>query len=123
MKLDEKLTRMKYLRDDYRRLEAEAKILKEEYKTLELEVMTELEDKDLNRAGNEVAMVALSEENMPTVDPIYWQEVRDWLTENDYTDCLPRRLNAAPIRELWAMGIEIPHVTPYVKKKLSLTSV
>lgn len=122
MSLDEKLTRMKYLRDDYRRLDAEANALKAEYKLLEEAVLQELQDTGMTQAGNTVARASMSEEVLPTVDPVHWDEVHAWLLENGYTDCLPKKLNSSPIRELWAMGIEIPHVTGYTKHKLSLTS-
>lgn len=122
MSLNDKITRMKRLRDQYRHLDAESNALKDEYKLLEAQVISTLQDTEMTKAGNEYATASLSEQEMPTVDPMHWQEVREWLAERDYNDCLPRSLNAASVRELWSMGIEIPHVTRYAKAKLSLTS-
>lgn len=121
--LNETLTRMKRLRDEYRHLDAEAKALKESYRDLEQQVIQHLSDAEMTKAGNDVAVVSLSEEDVPSVDPERWEDVRSYLIVNGYTDCLPKKLNAAPVRELWAMGINIPHVQPFTKKKLSLTSV
>ena len=122
MSLNEKITRMKRLRDDYRHLDAESKALKEVYKDLESQVIAELEDTEMTTAGNTAAQASLSEELVPSVDPERWNEVREWFIENGYEDCLPSSLKAASVRELWQMGLDIPHVRQYSKKKLSLTS-
>ena len=121
--LNSTLTRMKHLRDQYRHLDAESKALKEEYKALEMQVIEHLSDAEMTKAGNDLVTASMSEEELPTIDPMYWDEVREFLIENGYEDCLPRRLNSAPVKELWSMGIEIPHVTKYSRKKLSLTAV
>lgn len=123
MSLDEKITRMHYLRNDFRRLDAETKALKDEFKRLEDEVIQELVDTGMTRAGNAVATVSLSEEDLPSVDPEQWDELQEYLMENGYTECIPRRLNSAPVRALWQMGIELPGVSRYTKRKLSLTKV
>ena len=120
--MEEKITRMKYLRDDYRRLDAESKALKDEYRLLEEEVVNLLKDDNLVTAGNSVASVSMSTEDVPTVDPEYWEELRQWLFDNGYADCLTKSLKAASVRELWAMGIELPHVSRFPKTKLSLSS-
>lgn len=122
MKLNDKISRMKSLRDTYRMLDADAKALKEEYKLLEEEVIAELVDTEMTKAGNEVASVSLSEEDLPTVDPVQWEELREWIIENDYNELFPKKINSAPWRELVKMGVEIPFVTPYTKRKLSLST-
>jgi hypothetical protein len=122
MSLNDKITRMKSLRDSYRHLDAESKALKEEYKEIEALVMAVLYETEMTNAGNDVASVSMSEEDVPSVDAVHWEEVREWLVENDYNECFPKKLNSAPVRELWNMGVEIPHVTRFTKRKLSLTT-
>lgn len=105
------------IREQGRELEA----LKQQARELEENCVSIMDDAGLAKAGTGQANMSLSEEVCPSVDSDRWDEVRRWVLDNEYTQLLPRSLNASPFRELHEMGITIPHVGIFVKRKVSLT--
>ena len=97
--------------------------LKDHANALEDQIKTIMSDMALKKAGTELASISISETIVPTADPEHWNEIREWAIENDYQELLPRSLNQTSYRELLEMGIEIPHVTPFNKVKMSITKV
>ena len=116
--IDEMHTTRERIRDIKRTLDP----LEERMKELEEQVMHAMNEAGLKKAGSTRANVSLSTEEVPTVmDPdANWPEIFHYLVENDYLEILQKRLNAAAWRELKAQGIEIPHIQPYERVKLSL---
>ena len=118
--IEHRIKRLRYLREDIKRLEEEVKALKASKRDLELDVMDHMEEQGVTKLGTDFATVSISETEMPTVDSEHWPEVFAYLFENDYLEVMRRQLNSGAWAELKKMGIDVPHVTTFVNKKLNL---
>ena len=119
--LEDKIDKLYAARKDISEWNALVSDLKEEIKTLELEVVDSLNELGLSKAGTNTANISISSTIVPTVDSEFWTEIRQWIMDNDYDALLPRSLNQAAYRELVQMGIEVPHVESFEKMKVSVT--
>lgn len=115
-KIDELYELKAMIRAEMRRVNE----LKEIAVSLEEEIVTTMGDLALKKVGTDLASVSLSETIVPSADPEYWNDIRVWAIENDFQELLPRQLNQTSYRELLEMGIEVPHVEPFTKVKMSL---
>lgn len=118
--LESKIDRLQKLKEEIREWNALVNEMKTEANELESDITTIMSDLTLKRAGTKNASASLSESIVPSVDPAHWNDLRQWAVENDYQEILPRSLNQTSYRELLEIGIDIPHVEPYTKVKLSL---
>ena len=88
-------------------------------KELEHEIMSLLDEQGTKSAGvNGVATVSISETIVPTVED--WTSFHAYIRENNAFFLLNRATNAASYREALGLGNEIPGVTPFTKRSLSV---
>lgn len=52
-----------------------------------------------------------------------WEEIYDWISENDRFDLLGKSLNSRTVEELWENEVTIPGVGKVNVKKLSITKI
>lgn len=120
MDIEAKLAEAYDLREEKRacsRKEAEIKVRLD---AVLAEIADALEDQGLKKAGSGERTISVSYEDVPNVEPEYWPDVITWAVDNQFQQLLIRRLNGGAYRELKEMGMEIPHVTPYSRRKISL---
>ena len=67
------------------------------------------------------AKVSFSEERVFNIEAGKKDEVKQHLIDNDITYLMTWHLNNASLRDFEAMHDSLPHVEPYVKKKVSCT--
>lgn len=118
--LDQLIESLRHKTNQVRHLESELKALKNERDSVQLQVLDLLDEYGVKKAGTANATVSISEEIVPNVDPEQWEEVWKWAFEHGYTSLLRRQINSTSYRELLALGEEVPHVTPFTKRKLNL---
>lgn len=109
-------------REEYRYYSRQADAIKAEMTEAQnhcVDIMTAL---GLKKAGTANVTMSLSYEDVPNVDTEHWDELRLWAVENGYQAILPRSINAAPWRELKAMGIDVPFTSAFKKLKVSFKS-
>lgn len=114
---------MGILRETIRNADRANRVFKDELDELQTETIELMHKLGLKKAGTEKMSVSLSTEDTPSADPEQWQEIWKWIDANGYNSLIPKKLNAAPWRELKLMGIDVPHVGTFTKTKVSLTKV
>lgn len=72
----------------------------------------------LERAGNDRYLYAVSPEDFPTASD--WDQISQWIKENDGLFLLQKRLNAGAYRDLKNQGIEIPGIQNFQRHGLSV---
>ena len=118
--LEERIDEMYALRQEIREWNAVVREMQDQAAFLEEETTSAMADLGLSRAGTEKVTISLSSSIVPSVDPAHWNDIRAWAIENDFQELLPRSLNQTSYRELLEIGIEIPHVQPFEKQKMSV---
>ncbi len=70
------------------------------------------------KIGTDTATVTFSDETFYSVTD--WNNLYDYITENNAFHLLQRRLNGTPVRELFALGTELPFVDSFTRKKVGI---
>ena len=65
--------------------------------------------------------IAFTEETVFNTEADMKEQIRDWLFENNLQHLMTWSLNNAATRMHVELHGELPHITPYVKKKVSMT--
>lgn len=62
---------------------------------------------------------------IPSVVPVAedWEDIYDYIVENDRFDLLNRSLNQKATKELWEAGVKIPGIGRFNSKKVSITKL
>lgn len=120
MTINDKLRRMRFLRDDIRRVEAELKGLKGMFAALQTDVLDDMDAQGLTKISNEYATAFVKEEELPSVDSEHWPDVWRFLFEHGYLEVLRKQLNSTAWRELVKLGIDVPYVSTTTKRSLNL---
>lgn len=120
--LDQLIFKLKMAKKDLAHAEAEAKALRGTKNSLEMQLLEAMDELGLKQAGSSHGMVSLADETLPTVDKDRWEEVWTFIFQNGYLELLRRQLNSTAFKELQQLGVEIPGVTPFVRRNVNLRS-
>ena len=120
-KLSDYIDTMLTLRETQRELEAQIKGIKAEYEALHNELLDRLDEVGTETARGTLANVVVTELLVPRIED--WGAVEEWVLENEAVYLLHRRVSSGPWKELLDTGEEVPGITPYRKRGISLTKL
>ena len=112
------IAEMIQIRDEKSRLKEREKALNEIWRGLEAQLMEAGDKMGMKRMSSDIATATITEETLPMVDD--WDSVYRYIVENDACHLLQRRVSAAVFRELQDSGIDVPGLSRYVQRKISL---
>ena len=110
--------RMIEVRDERRKLSAADKDLIAEWRSLEMELLTRLDDQGMEKASTSDGTASISESVLPQVTD--WDEFYAYMIKEDSLHLLQRRPAAAAFRELNDSGFVIPGVESYTQRTIGL---
>jgi hypothetical protein len=110
--------RMVEVRDERRKISARDKELVEEWRSLEMEMLTRLDEQGMEKASTADGTASISETVLPQV--VDWDAFYAYMIEQDSLHLLQRRPAAAAFREMNDSGQTIPGVEAYTKREIGL---
>ena len=114
----EAINQLSTLRDAKRKLEAQIKLIEDEYHGLEIVVMEALDAAGLAKASGAKATASIT---MGTVGNVLdWDSFEAYVKKTGHFHLFQRRLSDPGLREIWDSGKKIPGVEPFVKRRLNL---
>lgn len=119
MKLSDKIDEMFMLRERKRGLEKEVKTVNAEIAACNDWLLERLDEVGTASARGALASVVVTESLVPRIED--WGEVSEWIMENDAIYLCHRRISSGPWKELRDSGQNVPGITPYTKRAISLT--
>ena len=121
MKLDETIDHMFMLREAKRGLEAQIKELKAEIKECEEALIQRYAEVGTITARGTLASATITETVVPHIED--WGAVEQYVLDNDAVYLLHRRVSAGPWKELLDAGDNVPGITPFTARAISLTKL
>jgi len=110
--------RMVEVRDERRRISSADKELVAEWRSLEMELLTRLDEQGMEKASTADGTASISEVVLPQV--VDWDAFYAYMVEEESLHLLQRRPAAAAFRELNDSGFTIPGVEPYTQRSIGL---
>ena len=117
-KLDEIIDALYMLRERKRGLEAQIKETNQEIDLLNLKYIERCDEVGTVTARGRLASATITETVVPRIED--WDEVAKYVIENDAIYLLHRRVSSGPWRELQDMGEDVPGISPFTKRAVSL---
>ena len=108
--LDDLMNSLADMREAISSTEEGLKTLKQKKNDLEAQLIAKMEDKGIDRTGNDRCSVSLKTETVPTVED--WDEVYKHILSTEQFELLHRRMSASAYRELLSLDMELPGVKP-----------
>lgn len=109
------------IREERKRIAQRDKELVELWRVLEGKLI-ELGDKlGMKRMSSDSHTATITQEVLPTLED--FDALWEYIKENDAPHLLQRRVSAGAYRELQDAGVDIPGITPYVQRKISLRKI
>jgi hypothetical protein len=100
-------------------LKEREKQLNEVWYALESQLMSMADELGMKRMGVDgLGTATVTETVVPVVED--WDSVHQYILENEAPHLLQRRVAAAAFRELQDMGVDVPGLSPYTKRAISL---
>jgi len=118
MKLDDGIDKLFLLRERKRGLEDQIKEVNSEFKELHDELLQTCDDVGTTTARGTVASIAVTETLVPKIED--WGLAAEWIIANDALYLCHRRISSGPWKELRDSGKNVPGITPYTKRAISL---
>ena len=106
------------VREERRKIGARDKELIAEWRSLEMELITRLDEQGMEKASTGAGTASINETVLPNV--VDWDEFYKYMLEEDSLHLLQRRPAAAAFRELIDSGFTIPGVEPYTQRSIGL---
>jgi hypothetical protein len=110
------------LRDERKKISQRDKELVELWRVLEARLIQIGDEQGMKRISTDVPGATLTatvtEEVLPVLDS--FDELWEYMKENDAPHMLQRRVAAAAFRELQSAGVAVPGLSAYVQRKISL---
>lgn len=106
------------IRNERKRISERDKVLVDIWRTLEAELMRLGDEMGMRRMSSDLGTATITAEVLPLVDD--WDDVHRYIVENDACHLLQRRVSSAAFRELQDAGIDVPGLSPYTQRKISL---
>lgn len=116
--LGDMIDRHNELRNEKRRLNEQLKQVNEDIFHSEAAVLEALDAAGLEHAKIDGVSVSVTEQTMPNVTD--WDQLYDFIRQNDAMYMLQRRVSTGPYREMLQMEQEVPGVEPYVQRKVNM---
>lgn len=110
--------RMVEVRDERRKISARDKELIDEWRSLEMEMITRLDEQGMEKVTTAGGTASISETVLPQVTD--WDAFYQYMQDEDALYLLQRRPAAAAFRELNDAGKTIPGVDPYTQRSIGL---
>lgn len=117
-RLDELIDKMFELRESKRELDARSKELGQEYAALEARLIERLDEVGTETSRGQLASVTITEQLVPRIED--WGAVEEYVMNNDAIYLLHRRVSSGPWKELLDTGENVPGITPFTKRAISL---
>jgi len=118
MKLNDGIDKLFLLRARKRELEDQIKEIEGEYKELHDELLQTCDDVGTTTARGSLASVTVTESLVPRIED--WGLASEWIMNNDALYLCHRRISSGPWKELLNSGANVPGITPYTKRAISL---
>jgi hypothetical protein len=112
------ITEMSDVREERRRIAARDKELIARWRTLEMELLTRLDEQGMLKASTASGTASITETVLPQV--VDWDAVYAHIQESGDFFLLQKRPAAAAFRELHQSGVTIPGMEVYTKREISL---
>lgn len=110
------------IREDIRALEAQVKVLEEEYDTFEERVKHALDEQKLDSGRGGKATASIIQSEVPKLED--WDKFITYVRRSGNFQLFERRVSVNAWREVCAKTKRVPSGTvPFVKRKLSLTTL
>ena len=97
------------------------KVLADQYKILEAQVMRRLDEEETTMSRGKHASATITETTVAQVKD--WDSFYEFVTENDALFLLQRRVANAAYRDLIDAGETVPGVVPFIKRALSVRAL
>lgn len=110
--------RMVEVRDERRKISSRDKELIDEWRSLEMEMLTRLDEQGMEKASTADGTASINEVVLPQV--VDWDEFYAYMAKENALYLLQRRPAAAAFRELNDSGVTIPGVEPYTQRSIGL---
>lgn len=110
--------RMVEVRDERRRISSRDKELVDEFRSLESEVLIQLDEQGMEKASTPAGTASINETVLPQVTD--WDAFYQYMIDNDSLHLLQKRPAAAAFRELNESGEVINGVEPYTQRTIGL---
>ena len=116
--LNELISKLGDFRTEKKRLEYEAREIGKHVTAMEYEIMDVMDDQQIIESKNTSGQkVTLGEAVYPQVDD--WDAFHSWILENHYLHFLEKRPAVLAYREALGLGIAVPGVLPFTKRKIT----
>ena len=112
------IERMVNVREERRKISARDKELVDEWRSLEMELITRLDEEEMEKASSKYGTASITEQVLPQV--VDWDAFYAYIHENQAFHLLQRRPTAAAYRELQESGQDVPGVEPYTQRSIGL---
>lgn len=113
------IRRMREVRDERRQISERDKELVAEWRDLEMQLLLRLDEQDMEKATVSGAGTAsITTKTLPQV--VDWDAFYAYMQEQDSLYLLQRRVATSAWNELRNSGIEVPGITPYEQRSISL---
>lgn len=112
------IAKMAEVRDERRRIATRDKELVAEWRNLEMELLTRLDEQGMLKASTSDGTASITETVLPQV--VDWDAVYNHIQETGDFFLLQKRPAAAAFRELHQSGQAIPGIEAYTKREISL---
>lgn len=112
------IAKMAEVRDERRRISTRDKELVAEWRNLEMELLTRLDEQGMLKASTGDGTASITETVLPQV--VDWDAVYAHIQETGDFYLLQKRPAAAAFRELHQSGEVIPGIEAYTKREISL---
>lgn len=106
------------IREEKRKIKAREKELNEKWRSLEMELLTRLDEQGMEKASTKDGTASINETVLPQV--VDWDAFNAHILENEALFLLQRRPAAAAYRELLESGELVPGVEPYTQRAIGL---
>lgn len=109
---------MEIIRDERRAISARDEILVEQWRTLEMALLTTMDEQGVRRASGDTVTATITTEEVPNV--IDWDEFLRHIVETNSPHLLQRRVATRAWRELLHSDQPTPGIEPFNQRKISL---
>ena len=116
--MSELVDKMVEIREERRRIGARDKELIEQWKSLEFETISRLDEQGMEKASAPSGTISINETVLPQVND--WDEFYKYITDNDAFHLLQKRPAAAAFREMNDGGFKIGGVDPFTQRSIGL---
>ncbi len=121
--LNELTAALSALRVERKAAAAQVKLLEEQEKVIERDVLRLMEDSGADRMDSNGLKLLRVLESVLTPDPEHWQDIFQWIADNDHWQLVRKQLNLTAALEITRAGYQIPFTEPREFTKLKVTDV